>query len=90
MAFDSNAMLELAHLSRQRYERAGGGGAHRVYASSRTYDDARGYREMSAWNQLVYRTNQLWRSESRSAVAGFRWDCHSLTLDRDADGNIPF
>ncbi len=88
--FDSNAMHELAHHSRQRYERAGGGGTHKVYASSRTYDDARGYREMSAWDQLVYRTNMLWRSESRSAIAGFKWDCRWLEIDKDANGDIPF
>lgn len=90
MAFDSNAMHELQHMARDRYQRAGGGGTHKVYASSRTYDEARGYREMSSWDQLVYRTNQLWRSESRSLAAGFRWDCHVLTLDRDANGDIPF
>lgn len=88
--FDSNAMQELAHHSRQRYERAGGGGTHKVYTSSRSYDEARGYKEMSAWDQLVYRTNMLWRSESRSAVAGFKWDCLSYTMERDANGDIPF
>lgn len=79
--FDSNAMQELAHLSRQRYERAGGGGTHKVYASSRTYDESHGYKEMSSWDQLVYRTNMLWRSESRSAMSGFRQDCHDWERD---------
>lgn len=88
--FDSNAMHELQHLARDRYQRAGGGGTHTVYASSRTYDESRGYKEMTPWQQLVYRTNLLWRSESRSAISGFRWDCHVLTLDRDANGEIPF
>lgn len=88
--FDSNAMQELGHHARARYERAGGGGTHKVYASSRTYDDAHGFKEMSPWDQLVYRTNMLWRSESRSAVAGFKWDCHVLTLDRNANGDVPF
>lgn len=90
MAFDSNAMLELGHLSRDRYQRNGGGGAFKVYASSKAYDESRGIKEMSTWARAVYEASQLWRSESRSAVAGFRWDCLSHTLDRNADGEIPF
>jgi hypothetical protein len=42
MAFDSNAMHELAALSRDRYQRAGGGGAHKVYNTAKAYHDARG------------------------------------------------
>lgn len=90
MAFDSNAMVELAALSRDRYQRAGGGGTHKVYASSRTYDEAHGYKEMGTWARAVYEAGQLWKSESRSAMAGFRWDCLSHTLDRDSNGDIPF
>jgi hypothetical protein len=88
--FDSNAMHELAALSRDRYQRAGGGGAFKVYASSKAFDESRGYKEMTVWQRAVYETNQLWKSDSRSAVAGFKWDCHALTLDRDANGDIPF
>lgn len=88
--FDSNAMHELQHLARDRYQRAGCGGAQKVYTSSRTYDEAKGYKEMTAWARAVYETNMLWRSDSRSAVSGFRWDCLSHTLDRTADGEIPF
>lgn len=88
--FDSNAMHELQHLARDRYQRAGGGGAHRIYASSKAYDESRGYKEMSTWARAVYEASTLWRSDSRSAVAGFRWDCLSHTLDRNADGEIPF
>lgn len=87
--FDSNAMADRAALARSR-DGGTGKGKQTVYASSKAYHDSRGYQEMSAWDQLVYRTNQLWRSESRSAVAGFKWDCHVLTLDRDSDGQIPF
>ena len=90
MAFNSNALTELAHVSRDRYQRAGGGGAQIVRTSSKAYDTAKGYDEMSIWAQAVYRNNMLWLSESRSAVAGFKWDCLSYTLDRDGDGNVPF
>ncbi len=88
--FDSNKMVELQHLARNRYERAGGGGAFKVYASSKAYDESRGIKEMSVWARAVYEASQLWKSDSRSAVSGFRWDCLSHTLDRSADGTIPF
>lgn len=88
--FDSNAMLELAHLSRDRYQRAGGGGGHKVYASSRSYDESRGYKEMSVWRKAVYEATLLWQSDSRSACSGFRWDCHWLTLDKNEAGYVPF
>jgi hypothetical protein len=87
--FDSNALRELAHVKADHYQRNGGGGGFKVYASSKAYDEARGYREMTPWRRLVYETTQLWRSESRSAVAGFKWDCHRYTLDT-VNGEIPF
>ena len=89
MAFDSNEMRELAYIKSDRYQRAGGGGAFKVYNSSRAYDDARGYREMSAWRRAVYEATQLWRSDSRSALAGFKWDCNILKLEL-VNGEIPF
>jgi len=88
--FDSNAMHELQHLARDRYQRAGGGGSHKVYNSSRTYDESRGIKEMSTWARAVYEANMLWKSDSRSAVSGFKWDCLSHTLDRNGDGDVPF
>lgn len=88
--FDSNEMRELAYLKADRYQRAGGGGAQKVHATSRAYDEAKGYREMSVWAKAVYEASTLWRSDSRSAMSGFRWDCLSHTLDRDGNGDIPF
>jgi hypothetical protein len=87
--FDSNAMIELQHLSRDRYQRAGCGGAFKVYQTAKAYDDARGYREMSPWRRAVYEATTLWRQASRQAVSDFRWDCHVLTLDT-VNGEIPF
>jgi hypothetical protein len=81
MAFDSNAMQELAALSRDRYQRAGGGGAHRVYASAKAFDDARGYKDMSPWQQLVYRTNLAWRDACAGTQAAFRQDCYLWERD---------
>lgn len=88
--FDSNAMHELQHIARGRYQRNGCGGASKVYVSSKAYDEARGYKEMSTWARAVYEASNLWRSDRLSAAAGFRWDCLSHTLDRNADGDIPF
>lgn len=89
MAFDSNAMLELGHLSRDRYQRNGGGGAFKVYASSKAYDESRGLKEMTVWQRAVYQATTQWRGAAASAVSGFKWDCHALTLDV-VNGEIPF
>lgn len=88
--FDSNAMLELGHLSRDRYQRAGGGGGHKVYNSSKAYDESRGYREMSVWRKAVYEATLLWQSDRDSACSGFKWDCLWFTIDKDENGVIPF
>lgn len=87
--FDSNAMHELQHLSRDRYQRNGAGGGFKVYATARAYDEARGYKQMTVWQRAVYEANQLWESDRQSAKAGFKWDCHVLTLDT-VNGEIPF
>ncbi len=81
MAFDSNEMRELAHLKAYRYARDGGGGAHKVYTSSKAFDEARGYRDMSDWQKLVYRTNLAWRDTVIGAKAGFRQDCYAWERD---------
>lgn len=88
--FDSNAMHELQHLARDRYQRAGCGGAQKVHMTSTVYDKAKGVHEMSTWARAVYEASTLWRSDSRSASAGFKWDCLSHTLDRDGNGDVPF
>ena len=50
MAFDSNAMHELQHLARDRYQRAGGGGAQIVRTSSKAYDTANHVANLRARN----------------------------------------
>jgi hypothetical protein len=88
--FDSNALLELAHLKADRYQRAGGGGAFKVYNTSRAADEARGYKQMTVWQRAVFEATMLWRSDRDSAQAGFRWDCVWFTLDRNEAGDVPF
>jgi hypothetical protein len=87
--FDSNAMAELRHLSADRYQRAGGGGAHKVHNTSRAYHDARGHGQMSPWRRAVYEATIRWRGDAASISSGFKWDCHVLTLDTH-NGEIPF
>lgn len=82
MAFDSNAMHELAALSRDRYQRAGGGGAHRVHNTSKAYFDARGHGELSpirrqcveilhAYRQRVQLINEQYRWQLLTSKGGF-------------------
>ena len=88
--FDSNQMHELAALSRDRYQRAGGGGAHKVYASSKAYYDARGYREMSAWDRLMLETKTRWQSSCTIAAEQFRIACLTSQEGFYHGDDIPF
>jgi hypothetical protein len=88
--FDSNQMHELAALSRDRYQRSGGGGAHKVYTSSRAYYDARGYREMSAWDQLMLETKTRWQSSCAIASEQFRMACLTSKEGFYYGDDIPF
>lgn len=88
--FDSNAMLELQHIARDRYQRNGGGGGGKAYTSSRAYYDARGYTEMSPWRRLVLDTTVRWKQSCDIAKAHFATDC---MVDREGfyhGESIPF
>jgi len=86
--FDSNAMAERAAI-----KRAQGGGRRKdginKPVSSKAYDERQGYQQMTPWEQLVYRTNMLWRQACSQARSDFKWDCHVLNLDT-VNGEIPF
>lgn len=80
--FDSNAMQELAALSRDRYQRAGGGGAQKVYATAQAYYDANGFKELSqvqrmcmeilhTYRQRVALINEQYRLELLTSKDGF-------------------
>jgi|SRR6266850_4690877 len=69
--FDANAMHELQHVARDRYQRAGCGGTHKVYATSSAYDKARGYQHMTAWQQAVYRASAQFKSACVNAKSDF-------------------
>jgi hypothetical protein len=74
--FDSNDMHELAHIKAYRYARDGGGGAHKVYKTSKAYHDARGHNDMSPYRQAFY-----------EAIARFRQSCQLAKMDFRAAGN---
>jgi hypothetical protein len=80
--FDSNQMQELAALSRDRYQRAGGGGTHKVYNTAKAFAESRGYKDMTAWQQAVYRNTLAWRDAVVGAKAEYRQDCY--LWDRDS------
>jgi hypothetical protein len=88
--FDHNQMRELAAVSADRYQRNGGGGAHKVYASSKAFHDARGYKEMSPFRRAAYEASIMFRQAANNAAAGFRFDCLAPSLDTDASGYVPF
>lgn len=73
--FDSNAMHELQHIKADRYQRNGGGGAHKVYVTSKAYFDARGHKDLSTWDRALIECNYLWRQAAAGAKADFRLDC---------------
>lgn len=88
--FDSNAMHEIAALSRDRYQRAGGGGAHKVYNSSKAYYDAHGHKELSAWDRLMIETKFRWRFAADSAAEHFRIACLTSEEGFYHGDSIPF
>jgi hypothetical protein len=88
--FDSNAMIELAAISRDRYQRNGGGGAHKVYASNRTYYESRGFKEMSKFEQACIEMLHRYRQACEIARADYVGDC-LYTKEGFYDGDsIPF
>ena len=90
MSFDSNAMLELGHLSRDRYQRAGGGGASKVYATSKAYFDARGHNDLPTWERLRIETKFRWEQSCQTAKEHFRIACLTSKEGFYYGDSIPF
>jgi hypothetical protein len=96
--FDHNQMRELAAISADRYQRNGCGGVAKVYNTSKAYDDARGYREMSPFRRKAYEAAVLFRQACEMAVLDFRAAQTDLALAKCAErdrvkvalANIPF
>ncbi len=88
--FDSNAMLELAHLKADRYQRNGGGGAHKVYNTSRAYYDAIGHNELPSWERLFIETKQRWQTAAAIHREHFRIACLTSKEGHYYGDSIPF
>jgi hypothetical protein len=96
--FDSNQMHELAALSRDRYQRNGGGGVSKVYNTSKAFHDARGIKEMSPFRRAAYEAAVTFRTIAQNACSDFRaagndYDlalCARKDAARVALANIPF
>lgn len=69
--FNSNALNELRHVAADRYQRAGGGGAHKVHATSAAFHKARGYGEWSPFRQAAYRARVEFKIACDNARADF-------------------
>jgi hypothetical protein len=89
-AFDSNAMRELAHIKADHYQRNGGGGAFKVYATSKAYYDARGHNELSAWDRLVTETKIRFRQSCETAKSHYKFDCLTSKGGFYDGDSIPF
>ena len=88
--FDANAMAELAHLKADRYQRSGGGGAFKVYQSAKTYYEAKGINEMSAWDRLMLETTTRWQQAQALASEQFRIACLTSQEGFYYGDEIPF
>ena len=75
MAFDSNAMVELRHVSADRYQRNGGGGAFKVYNTAQAYYTARGFNELSPFRQACIEMLHRFRQTADIAREEYRLDC---------------
>lgn len=73
--FDPNQMAELVALSRDRYQRNGGGGAFKVYATSKAYYDARGFQELSPFAQACLEMLHRYRTACEISRAHYDMDC---------------
>jgi hypothetical protein len=74
MSFDSNAMAELRHVSADRYQRNGGGGAFRVYATCQAYYEARGYKELSPFRRACIEMLHRYRQQCELSRAEYSLD----------------
>jgi hypothetical protein len=88
--FDSNAMHELAHLSRDRYQRAGGGGASKVYATAQAYYTARGFKELSPFRQACIEMLHRFRQTAAIQNEQYRLDCLTTKEGFYHGDSIPF
>ncbi len=88
--FDSNAMLELGAVSRDRYQRNGGGGAFKVYATSKAYYDSRGYADMTPYERACLEMLHRYRQACEIQRANYATDCLTSKEGFYHGDSIPF
>lgn len=88
--FDSNAMHELPHIARDRYQRAGGGGASKVYATAQAYYDARGHKELSPFARACIEMLHQYQQLAAIAQEHYRVDCLTSKEGFYHGDSIPF
>lgn len=90
MAFDSNALRELAHVAADRYQRNGGGGGFKVYNTSKAYYDAIGHNELAPWPRLLVETKKRWKQVCEIHKAQFQLACLTSQEGFYHGQDIPF
>lgn len=88
--FDSNQMNELRHVAADRYQRAVGGGAHQVYASSAAFYQAKGWNNMSKFEQACMEMLHRYRVACSIQIEHYRMDCLTSQEGFYHGDTIPF
>jgi hypothetical protein len=88
--FNSNQMLELQYIAADRYQRNGGGGAFKVYNSSKAYFDAIGHNDLSAWQRTLAESKFRWEQSCELAKEHFRIACLTSNDGFYHGDDIPF
>jgi hypothetical protein len=88
--FDPNQMAELAAIKAYRYARDGGGGAHKVYNTSKAYYDSRGHEELPKWQKLATETMIRWRQQCQILKEHYRVACLTSQEGFYYGDDIPF
>ncbi len=85
-------MLELQHISRDRYQRNGGGGCHpdKIYNTSKAYFDAIGHNDKPVWERTLIETKFRWRQTCETAKEHFRIACLTSKEGFYHGEDIPF
>jgi hypothetical protein len=87
--FDSNAMRELQYVAADRYQRNGGGGAHKVYATSKAYYDARGWKDLSKFEQACIEILHNFRARCELLRSDYAWEVRADRADVETFGDFP-
>ncbi len=88
--FDSKQMRELAYIKADRYQRNGGGGAFKVYNTSKAYYDAIGFKELSPFQQACIEMLHRYRQVCEIAKAHYATDCLTSKEGFYHGDSIPF